>query len=81
MPGSCFWVLRFSGSRVLGFSGSEGEMKRFTRFAVAVAMVVATGAIGNVALFGQARDLFEQVALATDFVDFLTLPAYDLLRD
>jgi malate synthase len=32
-------------------------------------------------LFGQARDLFEQVALATDFVDFLTLPAYDLLRD
>jgi malate synthase len=33
------------------------------------------------ALFGQARDLFEQVALATDFVDFLTLPAYDLLRD
>jgi malate synthase len=33
------------------------------------------------ALFGQARDLFEHVALATDFVDFLTLPAYDLLRD
>jgi malate synthase len=33
------------------------------------------------ALFGQARDLFEQVALASDFVDFLTLPAYDLIRD
>jgi malate synthase len=32
-------------------------------------------------LFGQARDLFEQVALAADFVDFLTLPAYDLIRD
>ena len=29
-------------------------MKRFTRFAVAVAMVVATGAIGDVALSGQA---------------------------
>ena len=27
--------------------------------------------------FEQARNLFEQVALAEDFVDFLTLPAYD----
>jgi malate synthase len=26
-------------------------------------------------------DLFEQVALADDFVEFLTLPAYDLLED
>ena len=26
-----------------------------------------------------ARRVFEQVALADDFVDFLTLPAYDLL--
>jgi malate synthase len=27
----------------------------------------------------QARDLFERVALADDFAEFLTLPAYDLL--
>jgi malate synthase len=27
----------------------------------------------------QARELFEQVALADDFVDFLTLPAYELI--
>ena len=32
-------------------------------------------------LYRQARDLFEQVALAEEFVDFLTLPAYDLLGD
>jgi malate synthase len=30
-------------------------------------------------LWSSARRLFEQVALADDFVDFLTLPAYDLL--
>jgi malate synthase len=29
--------------------------------------------------FKEARDIFEQVALADDFVPFLTLPAYDLL--
>jgi malate synthase len=29
--------------------------------------------------FKEAREVFEQVALADDFVDFLTLPAYDLL--
>jgi len=27
----------------------------------------------------EARDLFEQVALGDDFVEFLTLPAYDHL--
>jgi malate synthase len=27
--------------------------------------------------FKEARDLFEEVALADEFVDFLTLPAYD----
>jgi malate synthase len=27
----------------------------------------------------QARSVFEQVALADDFVDFLTLPAYELI--
>ncbi|WP_425558214.1 malate synthase A [Cryptosporangium japonicum] len=30
--------------------------------------------------YDQARTLFEQVALADDFVDFLTLPAYALVR-
>jgi malate synthase len=29
----------------------------------------------------EARELFEQVALADDFVEFLTLPAYDHLDD
>ena len=29
--------------------------------------------------FAEARELFEQVALADDFPEFLTLPAYDLL--
>ena len=29
--------------------------------------------------YPQARALFEQVALDDDFVDFLTLPAYDLI--
>jgi malate synthase len=29
--------------------------------------------------FKEAREVFEQVALADDFIDFLTLPAYDLL--
>jgi malate synthase len=29
--------------------------------------------------FEEARTLFEQVALSEDFVEFLTLPAYDLL--
>ena len=29
----------------------------------------------------QARDLFERVALADDFADFLTLPAYELIDD
>jgi malate synthase len=29
--------------------------------------------------FKEAREVFEQVALADDFVDFLTLPAYELL--
>jgi malate synthase len=31
--------------------------------------------------WADARNVFEQVALADDFVDFLTLPAYDLLDD
>lgn len=31
--------------------------------------------------FEQARKLFEQVALADEFVDFLTLPAYDLVTN
>jgi malate synthase len=29
--------------------------------------------------FGQARTLFEQVALAPEFVEFLTIPAYELV--
>jgi malate synthase len=41
------------------------------------------GAMGDAAYdagrFKEAREVFEQVALADDFVDFLTLPAYRLL--
>jgi malate synthase len=29
--------------------------------------------------FKEARDLFERVALADDFADFLTVPAYELI--
>ena len=29
----------------------------------------------------ESRELFEQVALADDFVEFLTLPAYERLED
>jgi len=39
------------------------------------AKVLADAAEGN--RFVEARAIFEQVALADDFVDFLTLPAYD----
>jgi malate synthase len=43
----------------------------------AVATLTADGADAH--LLGQARSVFEQVALADDFPAFLTLPAYDLL--
>jgi malate synthase len=29
--------------------------------------------------FGEAREIFERVALSDDFVEFLTLPAYDYI--
>jgi malate synthase len=48
---------------------------RFERGQVAAAMnELAEG-------HDQARDLFEQVALGEDYVEFLTLPAYDHLED
>jgi malate synthase len=37
------------------------------------------GASFDVARFADARKIFEQVALADEFADFLTLPAYELL--
>ncbi len=37
-------------------------------------------AIGELPHLDDARELFEQVALAEDFPDFLTLPAYELVR-
>ena len=33
----------------------------------------------DIGRFADARKVFEHVALADDFADFLTLPAYDLL--
>jgi malate synthase len=35
---------------------------------------------GRVGRFDDARKLFERVALADDFADFLTLPAYDAIE-
>jgi malate synthase len=37
------------------------------------------GADFDIARFADARKIFEQVTLADDFYDFLTLPAYELL--
>jgi malate synthase len=36
-------------------------------------------ALGDLPHLQEARQVFEQVALADGFVDFLTLPAYELL--
>jgi malate synthase len=36
-------------------------------------------ALGDLPQLQEARQVFEQVALADGFVDFLTLPAYELL--
>ncbi len=43
--------------------------------------VGALQADGTVPNLEQARELFATVALADDFTDFLTIPAYDLIRD
>ena len=37
------------------------------------------GSLREIDRIGEARGVFEEVALADDFVDFLTLPAYELL--
>ena len=39
----------------------------------------STGTSERTTRLAEARTLFEQVALAVDFPDFLTLPAYDLV--
>jgi malate synthase len=44
-----------------------------------VAIAAEKGSSFDVARFADARKIFEQVALADDFADFLTLPAYELL--
>ena len=38
------------------------------------------GLTGRESRADDARDVFEQVALGDDFVEFLTLPAYDYLE-
>jgi malate synthase len=35
--------------------------------------------LGSAGRFAEAREIFERVALHESFVDFLTLPAYDLI--
>ena len=37
------------------------------------------GDAGDSATLAHARDLFAEVALSDEFVDFLTLPAYDMI--
>ncbi len=44
-------------------------------------VVTAKAAGLDPALVDQAAELFEQVALADDYIDFLTLPAYELIRE
>jgi malate synthase len=45
----------------------------------AITPEVVRAILDEVGFTGQARDLFEQVALADDFAPFLTLPAYELI--
>ena len=52
---------------------------RFTKDEVEEAITEEMAALGDGGRFPEARTLFEQVALADDFPEFLTLPAYELL--
>ena len=53
---------------IAGFFGGAGDMLK----ASATTQTVSSR-------FDDARQLFEQVALADDFADFLTLPAYAMV--
>ena len=52
---------------------------RFTKDEVQAVIDEETAELGDGGRFPEARALFEQVALADDFPEFLTLPAYELL--
>ena len=52
---------------------------RFTADHVRAVIDDEMAELGNGGRLREARALFEQVALADDFPDFLTLPAYELL--
>ena len=57
--------------------------EQLVRTGIEEELATIRGALGEQAYhegrWDQARSVFEQVALADDFVDFLTLPAYDLI--
>ncbi len=77
---SQIWQWVANGARL-----SSGEMvsSSMAREAIDAEMVTLRGQSGEAAFeesrFEEARALFERVALAPDFVEFLTLPAYELL--
>ena len=50
---------------------------RFTREQVAAVTEEELAKLG--AGYGPARELFDQVATGEEFIEFLTLPAYDVL--
>ncbi|MGF1427712.1 malate synthase A [Kitasatospora sp. LaBMicrA B282] len=64
---------------VLADTGEKATAE-LTRKLIAEEMVAIEAEVGDAAFaagrWAEARDLFEQVALAEDFVDFLTLPGY-----
>jgi malate synthase len=52
---------------------------RFSRDDVRAVVAEEAARLGDNARFPEARQLFERVAIGDEFVEFLTLPAYDLI--
>ena len=77
---SQIWQWVANGARL---SSGEVVSASMAREAIDAEMATLRGQLGEAAFdeyrFEEARALFERVALAPDFVEFLTLPAYELL--
>jgi hypothetical protein len=64
------------GSAVVSYGAAAGkEASEPVRGTVAAARAVGAE-VNHAGRFKEAREFFEQVALAEDFIEFLTLPAY-----
>lgn len=64
------------GSAVVSYGATAGkEASEPVRGTVAAARAVGAE-VNHAGRFKEAREFFEQVALAEDFIEFLTLPAY-----